>query len=146
MFPATALIKARRRLTGRLPQVHCIFAGPLILLVLVLLEAAAPAALAEQRFVAGTGDLPLMPGLEEIAESSLVFDKPEGRIVEGVAIGTVLSAEVEAFYRVTLPELGWSAADDLRFLREGEVLTIRLHTDGDRVRVHYSIAPEAEQP
>src|SRR5215469_8306568 len=40
-------------------------------------------------FVVGTEDVPLMPGLAPVPGSSLVFDKPEGRIVEAQASGKV---------------------------------------------------------
>ncbi|MDH5749772.1 MAG: hypothetical protein OEY85_10740, partial [Rhodospirillales bacterium] len=40
-------------------------------------------------FVSGMEDLPLMPGLEEVAASSIVFDTPQGRIVETFATGNV---------------------------------------------------------
>ncbi len=44
----------------------------------------APAALAGEAaaFRAGVADLPLMPGLAEVPDSGMVFDKPAGRIVE----------------------------------------------------------------
>ena len=50
-------------------------------LALVLLLIAPLAAHADE-FVAGTEDVPLMPGLTPVQGSSLVFDKPQGRIVE----------------------------------------------------------------
>ena len=36
-------------------------------------------------FVSGIEDLPLMPGLEEVDETTMVFDTPAGRIVEASA-------------------------------------------------------------
>ena len=62
-----------------------------------------------QRFVAGIDDLPLAPGLEE-APGAVVFDKPDGRIVEADAGGRVPAAAVRAFYRAVLPAFGWTAA------------------------------------
>ena len=45
-------------------------------------------------------------------EAALIFDKPQGRIVEMAAIadnekGQISRAAVEAFYRASLPNLGW---------------------------------------
>ena len=48
-----------------------------------------------------------MPGLIPIAGSDLVFDKPEGRIVEAQAQGASSRAKVQAFYAASLPQLGW---------------------------------------
>src|SRR3546814_17721527 len=49
-------------------------------------------------YVAGIPDLPLMPGLKELPDSGLVFDKPGGRIVEAFARGDVTAQAVIAFY------------------------------------------------
>src|SRR3546814_8691143 len=72
----------------------------------------------------GVEDLPLMPGLAEIADAATVFDAPQGRIVESYAAGTVAAAEIRSFYAQTLPQLGWTAVDagqagPLEFRREG---------------------------
>jgi hypothetical protein len=92
-------------------------------------------------FVAGTEDLPLMPGLAAVAGSSLVFDKPQGRIVEAQATGKVTRAAVRRFYETTLPELGWKAEGPQSWRREGERLRIDIKgRDGD-VRVGFTLSP-----
>ncbi|HEX7969421.1 MAG TPA: hypothetical protein VF502_14470, partial [Stellaceae bacterium] len=63
--------------------------------LVLLLLAPAGAALAGD-FVPGTEDVPLMPGLASVAGSSLVFDKPQGRIVEAQATGKVTRNAVQA--------------------------------------------------
>src|SRR5689334_6805677 len=68
-----------------------------------------PAKPAEPQFVAGIGDLPLMPGLSPVPEQDVVFDKPAGRIVQAVARGPVKPADVSRFYAETVPQLGWRA-------------------------------------
>jgi hypothetical protein len=121
----------------------------LCLCTLVALAAAGPqgAAAQEPAFVAGIEDLPLMPQLDEVAEAGVVFDKPSGRIVESYAEGATTRAQVEAFYRRTLPQLGWLAVDrggegGAAFLREGERLVISfLGRDGDLV-VRFTLQPE----
>ncbi|HYH22935.1 MAG TPA: hypothetical protein VD995_30360 [Azospirillum sp.] len=85
----------------------------------------APAAAAETAaFVAGMGDVPVMPGLSPAAEEPLVFDKPTGRIVETVLHGRVERRAVLDFYARTLPQLGWKRAADTRFQREAEELRL----------------------
>src|SRR5919106_2367086 len=61
-------------------------------------------------YVAGIADLPLMPGLEELPDAGVVFDKPAGRIVDAYAQGRVTPASVLDFYGKALPQLGWRAA------------------------------------
>lgn len=83
-----------------------------------------------QSFVSGIEDLPLMAGLAETEEGSLVFESPGGRYVEVYAVGTVASAEVGAFYGQSLPQLGWHQTGPKRFRRDDEILAIE-YLDGD---------------
>jgi len=107
-------------------------------LALLTAAAAAPAA---DAFVAGTEDLPLMPGLDTVRDSGLVFDKPQGRIVEAHATGKVTRAAVRRFYAATLPELGWAAEGPRSWRREGERLRIDIKgRDGD-LRVGFTLSP-----
>jgi hypothetical protein len=93
-------------------------------------------------FVAEIPDLPLMPGLEEVPDAAVVFDKPAGRIVEAYAEGAVTRAAVAAFYARTLPQLGWRALGPEGYSREGERLSVvLLGVDGDLV-VRFTIEPE----
>ena len=120
------------------------------LFALALAPAAAPAA--ENAFLAGVEDLPLMPGLAEIADAATVFDAPQGRIVESYAAGTVAAAEIRSFYAQTLPQLGWTAVDagqagPLEFRREGERLTLEITpgqtTSGAKATtVRFTLAPQ----
>ena len=113
----------------------------------VLLHAAlgaVPTKAAEEStsYVAGIGDLPLMPGLAQVPDAGVVFDKPSGRIVEAYAEGAVARAEVAAFYAATLPQLGWRARQSNVFLREGERLSlIFLGGDGDLI-VRFTLEPD----
>ncbi len=76
--------------------------------------------------------LPVMEGLTENVDARLVFDKPEGRIIEAHFTGSGPVAGVMDFYRDTLFQLGWvlnqenSTESFAEFLREGERLTIEV--------------------
>lgn len=95
-----------------------------------------------QTFIAGTEDIPLMPGLVEVVGAGLVFDKPDGRIVEAYAEGRGLaSVQVLGFYRQTLPQLGWKPISDLQYQREGEDLRLSISTESNRLVVRFDIAP-----
>lgn len=104
----------------------------------------APAALAEEAaaFMAGVADLPLMPGLAEVPDAGVVFDKPAGRIVEAYAEGAVSRAAVTAFYISTLPNLGWRAKAEALFQREGELLRLGFMGDDGALVVRFTLQPE----
>lgn len=105
--------------------------------------APAEAARAEStRYVAGVADLPLMPGLDEMKESALVFDKPGGRIVEAFAAGAVTRGEVMSFYESTLPQLGWRRDRSGGYLREGERLKLTLTEAAGNVTVQFQLSPQ----
>lgn len=87
-------------------------------------------------------DVPVMPGLDEIPEMSMVFDKPGGRIAQSVAEAPSLAArDIEAFYNESLPQLGWSAVSQGAYLRENERLKISIEdTSGTRI-VRFLLEP-----
>lgn len=97
----------------------------------------------DEKFLSTIEDLPLMPGLAEDDSRALVFEAPAGRIAEAFAAGEVGRDAVVGFYRETLPQLGWTAENDTRFVREGEVLSLAIENLGPRTTVRFSLAPVA---
>lgn len=70
-------------------------------------------------------DVPAMPALTEIQDYTLVFDKPEGRIIEMVAsIDGASVNDVRDYYRRSLPQLGWVMASPDNYMRGGEHLSL----------------------
>ncbi len=138
--PASALFS---RLLG--------LAGPVIGLVILLglgmaslppsLSAAATAPQAV--FLSNLDDIPLMPGLTERKDLAVSFDKPEGRIVEAYAEGSLTSAAVSKFYASTLPQLGWRSQGNNRFAREGEELILNFTTAAKKLTVQFSLSPKS---
>jgi hypothetical protein len=118
--------------------------GPVAAAVLAcLLIRAAPSEGAA--FVAGTEDLPLMPGLNETTYESVVFATPSGRIIQAMATGSVSRRQVLRFYDETLPELGWCARGAGVFLREGELLLIEVsESEGASATVRFTVEPATE--
>ncbi|MBT6442626.1 MAG: hypothetical protein HOK61_09395 [Alphaproteobacteria bacterium] len=106
------------------------------------------AASADVSFLSALEDVPLMPGLTEDKAQGVVFDTPDGRIVESVANGKVAVDRVKQFYAAVLPQLGWQSlndlAGDMAYGREGEVLamTVRLVQGG--VVVRYAVSPSGQ--
>ena len=112
-------------------------------LLLALVLVAAPLTAQADGFVPGTEDLPLMLGLVAVPTSAVVFDKPEGRIVESMARGKVTRYAVTRFYNQTLPQLGWKhvAGKAAAWTRAGERLNLDFRgSDGD-LTVGFTIAP-----
>jgi len=92
-------------------------------------------------FVPGTEDLPLMQGLVPVPGSSLVFDKPEGRIVEAQATGNLARAAVARFYAQTLPQLGWKSSGTNLWRRESERLQIDYRGPDGNLTVGFTLSP-----
>ena len=118
-------------------------------IVLFLLAAAAAAgplraqdAAETPAFLETLSDVPLMPGLQEIPDQGVVFDKPEGRIVESAAITESVDAgSISAFYNKTLPELGWKRTGSDTYVRGDETLEIAV-VDLSRSRiVRFTVNP-----
>jgi hypothetical protein len=96
-------------------------------------------------YVPGTEDVPLMPGLAADDAASLIFDKPQGRIVEAAASGPVTRHAVVAFYEESLPQLGWrrtaGAAATKSFERDGERLSLDFDGRDGNLQVAFTLAP-----
>lgn len=103
-------------------------------LIVMSLFVATGAARAE-RFLSAAADIPLAAGLVELSDGVLVFDKPQGRIVQFTAVRqTGLTPEaVAAFYRDSLPNLGWQSQNEqsgiLTFARREEILRLTFTAD-----------------
>lgn len=109
---------------------------------LILAGPAAPGPRAQaQGYIAEVEDLPLMPGLAEVEGAGVVFDKPDGRIVEAYAQGRVAREAVLAFYRKSLPQLGWRVAGGATFRREGETLSLDFLDGGGALVVRFTLVP-----
>lgn len=96
----------------------------------------------ETGFVAEIEDLPLMPGLSEVEGAGVVFDKPSGRIVEAYARGAVTAEAVMAFYRNTLPQLGWAQGQGTTFKREGERLAVEFLKGEGPLTLRFVLRPD----
>lgn len=93
-------------------------------------------------FLSAYEDLPLAPGLTEVAGSGVAFDSASGRIVEAFAHGAIKRADALKFYAATLPQLGWKRETDTLYRREAEVLRLDPVTQGKGVTIRFAISPE----
>jgi len=109
--------------------------------VALLIAALGVAPARAQQFVPGTEDVPLMRELAPVKDSDLVFDKPEGRIIEASARGKVTKSAVRGFYASTLPQLGWKASGE-SWTRDTETLHLDFGgRDGD-LWVTFTLLPK----
>ena len=97
---------------------------------------------AEDKFINGFTDLPVMPGMRELPDANISFDTTSGRIFIAFAESTNSVQKVLSFYENVLPQLGWRSKTNRTFLREAEILTFDFIKDGDSVIVRFSIEPE----
>ncbi len=106
------------------------------------LPAAPPA-----KFFSSMQDIPLVPGLSELPDQTVSFDKPEGRIVESVAeIETPDAAFVKNAYEDTLPQLGWRRVSDNLYVRERESLTLAFESYEGRNFMRVMVRPRHATP
>jgi len=78
-------------------------------------------------------DLPIMDGMTEREDLVIVFDTPEGRIVETTLETAVGPEQVLSYYRRTLTQLGWQplGTSEKMYLREKESLSIDVQKNLD---------------
>lgn len=116
-------------------------AGLFLLALLVLPFSQAMAG--DANFLSRLADVPLMSGLRELLDDAVVFDKPEGLIVEAVAVsGTLALSAVEEFYSRTLPGMGWVEKGSLLFDRQGQRLRLIVEPrESGGCRVSYLLFP-----
>lgn len=117
---------------------HCLYIAALA--VFALFQPLGAARAENAAFFSDIPDLPLMPGLAEDPDAAVVFDQPDGRIVEAEASGhTLTAAGVSAFYARILPQLGWRGSGP--YARDGENLVLTAEDTPDGVLVSVRLAP-----
>lgn len=113
----------------------------LILSAAIFLAMSNPVHATEQFFEA-IPDVPLMEGLEEMPGEAVIFDKPQGRIVETLArLDTASKEQVNAWYQETLPQLGWSEDEENIFEREAEILRLSYEQHEGRTYLKLAVSP-----
>ena len=97
---------------------------------------------AEQQYLNILPDIPVMEGLNIVPDSTVTFDKPDGRIAESAYFSETITAEdINAFYNEVLPQLGWVMDDQSRFIREQDQLTFYVFQSNHEAIIEFSVAP-----
>lgn len=100
----------------------------------------------EARFFRDLSDIPLMSGLYEADGARIVFDKPEGRIIETSALSeTENISQIKGFYESALPQLGWRRLADEGvsqvYVRQGERLLLGFESREGLAIVKLTVSP-----
>ena len=93
-------------------------------------------------FITGFPDLPLMPDMNEVPDTNVIFVTPDGRIVVTYTRTWRNRIDIMEFYKAALSELGWVRRSDGVFFREGEVLVVDIFNDTSEQIVRFSLTPE----
>lgn len=75
-----------------------------------VLAVASISAYAQQVFLEGFPDVPLLDGVNEIAEERVVFDTPAGTVAQTVLLGEKGAKEALSRYAANLPTFGWQCS------------------------------------
>ena len=112
-------------------------------IVLALLCLASQSAQAEKgRFFEALYDVPVMPGLEELPDQAMLFDKPDGRIASVVAASkTVGEADIRRFYEETLSQMGWKKSTQNQYVRGADRLSLEVVRRAPITVVHFTLEP-----
>lgn len=87
-------------------------------------------------------DVPVMPGLEEVKDQAVLFDKPDGRIASVVAASKSLSAaQITGFYDESLPQLGWKKTAQNQYVRGSDRLVMDISKAPPLTVVHFTLSP-----
>lgn len=99
--------------------------------------------LSKPAFFRAIPDLPIMDGLTELTDQTVIFDKAQGRIVELVVlVDSQFPEEVHAYYAEVLPQLGWTRITLDEYSRGGERLKLNFERDNEQQFLRISLSPK----
>ena len=97
---------------------------------------------AEQYFFSVIEDLPVMPQLVEDTDAAMTFESSAGRVAEVEASGLASSDAINAYYKQSLPQLGWLPQANGSYRRGNELLAIEIKAGlGGAVKVLFHLGP-----
>ena len=124
----------------------------LYLFVILSLLIAPVAVLAQENDMLRDVAIPLMDGLTENNEGSMLFDSPGGRIIYAEASGQNAAKDVHIYYSMALPSLEWSidqsASCDpnlvfcIKATRGTESLLLDISVTNNKTIISYSLVPK----
>lgn len=116
--------------------------GFLGIVLAILCLYAHPAQAGKEQYFEALYDVPVMPGLEELPDQALLFDKPDGRIASVVAASkTLKEADIRRFYEDTLSQMGWKKNKPNQYLRGSDQLSLEVVRRPPVTIVHFTLEP-----
>ena len=86
-------------------------------------------------------DMPLPAQTNELTDSHMEFDAPNGRVIQISAESNLSQKAIEVFYVDTLPEFGWVMQSSDSYVREEEKLTFSYEETSDKVIILFELSP-----
>ena len=96
---------------------------------------------AETVFFSFMKDVPVMQGMYEHPDETILFDKPSGRIVEHTASTPATQQEITAFYDEILPQLGWHKKQKHHYIRGSEQLHLYFTSHNTHQVIRFVLSP-----
>ena len=93
-------------------------------------------------FLTTIEDIPVAPGMTELHSEKIIFETVGGRIAEAQVVGRKTPNTVRAFYRETLPQLGWKRIRNDIYYREDEILSINVTRSGNDTLATFMLKPK----
>lgn len=106
-------------------------------LILALCLSVAPMTAKAGDFIPYLDSVPLMDGFTASADNALIFDKPEGRVIEidlWCEAACPNDAAITHYYADALGMLGWIKADSGEFIKNNERIQIEIFSAEDGVQ------------
>jgi hypothetical protein len=95
-----------------------------------------------QKYVKGTEDLPIYSGFKAKENSGVSYDTTSGRIIDAEFYSNNASViDVENFYQMTLPQLGWALKESRIYERDGERLQFDIIENDGKTILKFNIIP-----
>ncbi len=113
-----------------------------IIVLAILCLGTPPAMAGSGRYFEALYDVPVMPGLEELPDQALLFDKPDGRIASVVAASKSLTEpQIRQFYEDTLSQMGWKKHTQNQYVRGADRLSLEVVKRPPMTVVHFTLEP-----
>jgi hypothetical protein len=98
---------------------------------------------AEENYVPGISDLPVPANFFYIDDSSGIFNNGYGRFINANFRGKSKLETIYDFYEKTLPALGWDAKEKFTYVRDEEILEIKIsQINEDEVQLNFQLSPK----
>lgn len=95
---------------------------------------------AEPAFVEGMQDVPLSENMQPLPEELLIYDNLDEHVILSSAVASAdKQPQIQAFYKETLPELGWTEIAEGRWARDGEKLSIDFDQNASEIFIQFTL-------